>query len=176
MSAALNRLLAGETEVERLRRLVRVNHAGEFGAARIYDGQLAVLTDQEIRHMREQEQVHLEAFERRMKETGTRPTVLLPVWRVAGYALGWLTARMSRNAAMACTVAVESVIDRHYAEQIARVENGELKEELERFRAEEMEHHDTALEAGAEEARGYQVLNRLIQPGSRLAIWLSTRW
>lgn len=176
MSAALSRLLAGETEEIRLRRLVRVNHAGEYGAARIYEGQLAVLPDPEIRHMREQEQVHLEAFERRMKETGARPTALMPVWRVAGYALGWLTAKMGRKAAMACTVAVESVIDRHYAEQIARVEDKALKTELERFQAEEMEHHNTALAAGAEETKGYQVLSGIIQPGSKLAIWLSTRW
>jgi ubiquinone biosynthesis monooxygenase Coq7 len=107
-----------------------------------------------------------------------RPTALQPVWHMAGFALGAATALMGEKAAMACTVAVEEVIDEHYAGQSAalRESDPELKEMVERFRAEELEHRDIALGEGAEEAPGYEILSAGIKAGSRLAIWLSERF
>ena len=162
-------------------RMLRVDHAGEYGARRIYAGQLAVLGRSPaapvIRHMAEQEQRHLAAFDRLVAERRVRPTALSPLWHVAGYALGAATALLGERAAMACTVAVEAVIDRHYQQQIETLGDAEpaLKAALEEFRADELEHHDTALSQGAEETPGYGLLTAAIKTGSRLAIWLSTR-
>ena len=122
--------------------MIRVNHAGEFGAVRIYEGQLAVLPPGPARdavaEMVEQEQRHLETFDRLIAERRVRPTLLSPIWRVAGFALGAVTARMGPRSAMACTVAVEEVIDDHYREQAARLgpEDADLKATIEEFRAE----------------------------------------
>lgn len=164
-------------------RMVRVDHAGEYGAARIYAGQLAVLKDRPgtgdlIRHMAEQEQEHLDTFQRMIVDRKVRPTALQPVWHAAGFALGAVTALMGERAAMACTVAVETVIDEHYAAQRDALgpEETELKETIERFRAEEVEHRDIGLENEAELAAGYPVLSAVIKAGSRAAIWLSERF
>src|SRR5690348_3032483 len=143
--------------------MIRVDHAGEYGAVRIYEGQLAVLkrrkgteaSVQTITHMAEQEQRHLKAFDRLVNERKVRPTALEPVWRVAGFALGAATAMMGEKAAYACTAAVEEVIDEHYAAQIAALEDGKdpaLKAAVEDFRADEAAHRDTALAQGAEQA------------------------
>lgn len=163
-------------------RILRVDHAGEYGARRIYEGQLAVLgkspSAPTLRHMAEQESQHLHAFERLMVERQARPTALLPIWHVAGFALGAATALLGERAAMACTVAVEEVIDEHYRGQIASLDEGTeeaLGETLESFRQDEVAHRDTALAAGAEEAPGYAVLSQAIKGASRLAIWLSER-
>jgi ubiquinone biosynthesis monooxygenase Coq7 len=165
-------------EVERM---IRVDHAGEYGAKRIYDGQLAVLKRSPvaavIRGMAEQEQRHLDAFDRLLPERRVRPTLLHPLWHVAGYALGAATALLGERAAMACTVAVEEVIDEHYARQAARLGSEEpaLKSMIEEFRRDEIEHRDTGLAHGAEAAGGYPVLSAGIKAASRLAIWLSER-
>ena len=162
-------------------RFIRVNHAGEFGAKRIYEGQLAVLKNTKdaavIEHMKEQELHHLETFEKLIVERKVRPTVLHPLWNVAGFALGVGTALLGPKAAMACTVAVEEVIDEHYADQAAQLteDEGELKETINRFRDEELEHRDTAIDHGGETTPGYPVLRRTIRAGSKLAIWLSER-
>ena len=181
-SRAAGRYLPGDPDrEEQLARMLRVDHAGEYGARRIYEGQLAVLGNSPvaptIRHMHEQEAKHLETFERLLVENRVRPTVLQPVWHIAGFALGAATALMGEKAAMACTVAVEEVIDEHYAEQAEQLdqEQGELKDTIETFRAEELEHRDIGLEHGAEEATGYEALTSVVKAGSRLAIWLSTR-
>ncbi len=161
--------------------IVRVDQAGEFGAVRIYAGQLAVLkagaTAERIREMAAKEAEHLEAFNRLMVARRVRPTALQPLWHVAGFALGVATALMGERAAMACTVAVEEVIDEHYAAQAAKLGEDEagLRETIERFRADEIEHRDTALAHEAREAPGYPLLSAAIKAGSRLAIWLSTR-
>jgi ubiquinone biosynthesis monooxygenase Coq7 len=167
---------------ERIARIIRVDHAGEFGAKRIYAGQLAMLGKSgaavaEIRRMAEQEQRHLETFERLIAERRVRPTLLHPLWHVAGYALGAATALLGERAAMACTVAVEEVIDEHYAGQAASLgpEEAELRGIIEEFRAHELEHRASALAYGAEAAPAYPLLSRAIKTGSRLAIWLSTR-
>ena len=161
--------------------MIRVNQAGEYGAARIYAGQLAVLGDGEdgpvLREMAEQEQKHLDTFNRMIVERQVRPTVMTPVWHVAGFALGAATALMGREAAMACTVAVEEVIDEHYADQAARLgdSEAELKKTVEEFRADELAHKDTALAHNAEAAPAYPLLTRAIRDASRAAIWISKR-
>ncbi len=163
-------------------RLLRVDHAGEYGARRIYEGQLAVLgrgpSAKTIRHMHEQELRHLESFERLLRERRARPTALFPVWHVAGFALGAATAMLGEKAAMACTAAVEEVIDEHYQKQAESLDSdeSELKDMIEEFRAEELEHRDIAIEEGAEQAPGYPLLSAGIKAGSRAAIWLSERF
>ena len=162
-------------------RMIRVDQSGEYGARRIYEGQLAVLGNRPvgatIRHMREQELRHLETFDALLAERRVRPTVLQPLWHVAGFALGAATALMGERAAMACTVAVEEVIDDHYARQAEQLGSDEaaLKETIEEFRATEAEHRDIGLEHEAELTPGYPVLTGLIRAGSRAAIWLSER-
>lgn len=164
--------------------ILRVDHAGEFGAVRIYGGQLDVLSHRRsarpaaaaIRKMADAERVHLETFNGLLAKEGVRPTALEPFWRLAGYALGAGTALLGTKAAMACTAAVEHVIDEHYARQIARL-NGdpELKATLARFRDEEIAHRDEALARGAEEAPFYGFLSSAISGACRLAIALSER-
>lgn len=163
--------------------MIRVDHAGEYGAVCIYEGQLAVLgarhtkaTDA-IRHMAEQEQRHLKTFNTLINERRVRPTALEPIWRVAGFALGAATAMLGEKAAMACTAAVEEVIDEHYAAQVARLGDKDpvLKETVEAFRVEEVVHRDTAIAHGAEEAPGYRLLSEGIKAGCRLAIALSEK-
>jgi ubiquinone biosynthesis monooxygenase Coq7 len=163
-------------------RMIRVDQAGEYGAARIYEGQLAVLGNRPvgdtIRHMAEQEQKHLDAFDKLIVERHVRPTVLGPIWHAAGFALGAASAVLGERAAMACTVAVEEVIEEHYAHQADQLgdDEAELREMIEEFRAEELEHKDTGLEHDAEQAPGYRVLSEAVKAGSRAAIWLSTRY
>ena len=161
--------------------MIRVDQAGEYGAKRIYEGQLAVLgrgdSGAVLRHMAAQEEKHLECFDALVADRRVRPTALQPLWHVAGFALGAGTALLGEKAAMACTVAVEEVIDEHYAEQLEALgdDEEELKETIARFRDEEIEHRDLALERGAEQAPGYEVLSAAVKTGSRLAIWLSKR-
>ncbi|WP_372071942.1 demethoxyubiquinone hydroxylase family protein [Tistrella mobilis] len=176
------RSLPGDPDPRTLvERMIRVDQAGEYGAARIYAGQLAVMGKgphgATIRHMADQERVHLETFNRMMVDRRVRPTLLSPVWHAAGFALGAVTAAMGPRAAMACTVAVEEEIDRHYRAQSAALgpDEAPLRDTIERFRAEELEHRDTGLAHGAEQATGYKAMKALIGAGSRLAIWLSTR-
>lgn len=162
--------------------MVRVDQAGEYGATRIYCGQLAVLgprhpAGRAIARMQSQEERHLRSFDEMMVERGVRPTLLQPVWSVAGYALGAVTALMGPSAAMACTAAVETEIDRHYSDQLRALGHDEpdLAATIGRFREEELEHRDTAIAAGAEDTFGYPVLSSLIRAGCRLAIQLSKR-
>jgi ubiquinone biosynthesis monooxygenase Coq7 len=182
MSVAEDRSLPGDLpRAELIRRMIRVDQAGEYGARRIYQGQLAILggrPDAEaIRQMAVQEQRHLDAFDTLLVERRVRPTALHPLWHVAGYALGVATALLGRDAAMACTVAVEEVIDEHYARQIARLgeDEPELKSAIEEFRTEEIEHRDIALAEGAGRAPAYELLKGAIKAGSRVAIWLAER-
>lgn len=164
-----------------LERMLRVDHAGEYGAVRIYEGQLAVLGKSDkapiIEHMADQEREHLSTFNKLVADNRVRPTAMLPLWHVAGFALGAGTALLGERAAMACTVAVEEVIDEHYAGQIAKLgdEDSDLRDTFEKFRQEEVEHRDTGLEHEAEKAPGYEALTGLVKRGSRLAIWLSER-
>jgi ubiquinone biosynthesis monooxygenase Coq7 len=162
--------------------MLRVNQAGEYGATRIYAGQLAVLRRNSpesklISRMAAQEDRHLNRFNALLAERRLRPTVLQPVWNIAGFALGAATALMSEKAAMACTDAVETEIDRHYGGQLKelRDQDSELAADIKEFQAEELEHRDVAREAGAANAVGYPILTAAIRAGCRAAIALSKR-
>ena len=166
--------------------MIRVDHAGEYGAVRIYDGQLAVAqlfswgrgrARDAICHMAEQEKHHLAAFDDLVRARQVRPTVLHPLWHVAGYALGAATALLGERAAMACTVAVEEVIDEHYRHQAEHLGDADpaLSETIRAFRADELAHRQVAIEHGATDALGYELISAFVKTGSRLAIWLSTR-
>ena len=162
--------------------MLRVDQAGEYGATRIYAGQLAVLRRncpeaRLVARMAAQEQRHLKRFNALMAERRVRPTALQPLWNVAGFALGAATALMSEEAALACTDAVETEIDRHYSQQLADLgdDDPELAADIEEFRAEELEHRDSARAAGAANALGYPLLTAAIRASCRVAIELSKR-
>lgn len=175
------RMPGDPTRDQMIKSMIRVDHAGEHGAVRIYAGQLAVLagTDVEdtIREMAEQEQKHLLTFDSMIADRQVRPTALTPIWHVAGFALGAGTALLGPKAAMACTQAVEEVIDEHYAAQAEQLGDDEkdLRDTVEEFRADERAHRDKAIEEGAEQAPGYEILTGAVKAGSKLAIWLSSR-
>jgi len=166
---------------EKIARMVRVDHAGEYGAKRIYQGQIAVLgrgpKGDILRHMQAQEQHHLDVFSNLIADRRVRPTVLLPFWHVAGFMLGAATAAMGERAAMACTVAVEETIDAHYLAQSAELgpEEANLRETIEQFRAEELEHRDIGLAHDAEHMPGYRLLSAIIKTGCKVAIAVSER-
>jgi len=161
--------------------VIRVDHAGEYGAVRIYDGQLAVVgrgrAREAIHHMAAQEKRHLAELDALLRARQVRPTALQPLWHAAGYALGAATALLGERAAMACTVAVEEVIDEHYRRQAERLGASDpaLSATIEQFRADELRHRAAALDHGAAEALGYELISAVVKTGSRLAIWLSSR-
>jgi len=162
--------------------MLRVDQAGEYGATRIYAGQLAVLRRNGaeaklIARMAAQEERHLKRFNDLMAERRVRPTVLQPLWNVAGFALGAATALMSEKAALACTDAVETEIDKHYSEQLSalREDDPELARDIADFQSDELEHRDTARAAGARQSVGYPLLTAAIRAGCRVAIELSKR-
>lgn len=171
----------------RLQEMLRVDHAGEHGAVRIYDGQLAVFRQLEhkqetadtIAEMGRQEQEHLEFFDALLVEQNIRPTALAPVWDMAGFALGAATALLGEEAAMACTAAVETEIDAHYQAQLDFLEGTgeapELVEKIKKFQADEAAHKATAIEQGAEDAPAYPVLSAIIRAGCRAAIRISEK-
>lgn len=162
--------------------IIRVDQAGEYGAKRIYEGQLAVLGHTDagpvLREMLAQEEVHLKRFNALMADRGVRPTALQPVWHVAGFAIGAATALLGKEAAMACTVAVEDVIGEHYREQAEKLGDDEkdLRETISTFRDDELHHKDVSLAHGAQQALGYEVLTTAIKTGTRVAIWLAKRF
>jgi ubiquinone biosynthesis monooxygenase Coq7 len=169
----------------RLAEILRVDHAGELGAVHIYRGQRAVLgaakgherVAGQLAEMENHEAIHLARFDKLLNEHGVRPTAMAPFWRVAGFALGAGTALLGDKAAHACTEAVETVIEQHYAGQIAELEAREpaLAAELSGFRDEELAHRDQALEEGAKEALGYPLLSAVIRAGCRAAIKISEK-
>jgi len=165
-------------------RMIRVDQAGEYGATRIYAGQIAMMGDRgpqspEIRAMAEQEAAHLAKFDALMARRGTRPTALQPLWSAAGYALGAATALIGPEAAMACTAAVEQEIDRHYTRQLEELERDgddpELAAMIAEFRDDERAHRAAAIAAGAERAPAYPLLSGAIRLGCRAAIRLAQR-
>ncbi len=178
--------MPGESARERmLDEMIRVDHAGEFGAVQIYRGQRAVFeridgkahTARIIAEMEAGEQEHLRTFDRLIAERGVRPTLMAPLWRIAGFGLGAVTALMGERAAHACTEAVEEVIEEHYARQSAALDgvDRELKGVVDRFREDELAHKDTAIEQGAHDAPGYPVLSAAIRFGCRAAIRISEK-
>ena len=178
---ANTRKLPGDFLFHRKAAALRVDHAGEYGATRIYAGQLAVLKHHavagELQHMAQQEAAHLAAFNQLLPVHGVRPSALLPLWHVAGFALGAGTALLGPHAAMACTVAVETAITEHYNDQLANPEmDATLKPTLQQFRDEEMEHHDRALAQDAAKTPFYPVLSTLIAFGCKAAIFLTSKF
>lgn len=178
----------GRPRATAVEEILRVDHAGEYGAVRIYAGQLAVFkylagkgeTVEALARMSKDEELHLARFNDLVNERGVRPTAFTPLWHVAGFALGAATALMGEKAAHACTEAVEDVIDRHYAGQVKKLdamgaEEAPLRETIERFRLEEVRHRDEAIEKGAKEAPAYPLLSGIIRAGCRLAIKLSEK-
>lgn len=178
----------GQAEEAAIKEMIRVDHAGEYGAVRIYEGQLAVFkhlphkrdTADALSRMAKDEEVHLARFDKIVNERGVRPTALNPIWHVAGFALGAATALMGEKAAHACTEAVETVIDEHYAAQVKRLDamgdtERPLRDTIEQFRLEELQHRDEAIEKGAKEALAYPLLSGVIKSACRLAIKLSEK-
>ncbi|KAG8558206.1 hypothetical protein GDO81_016905 [Engystomops pustulosus] len=170
-----------EEEKALLDRIIRVDHAGEYGADRIYAGQMAVLGRSSvgpiIQHMWDQEKDHLKKFNELMVSNRVRPTALLPFWNVAGFALGFGTALLGRKGAMACTVAVEETISNHYNNQIRTLmerdpeKHKELLQTIKKFRDDEMEHHDTGLQHDAELAPAYFRVKNANTRGCRAAVY-----
>ena len=170
------------THREVLEEIIRVDHAGEYGATKIYDGQIAIFgknskLGKTIQHMADQEQEHIDKFNELILEHRVRPTALLPLWNVAGYALGASTALMGEKAAMACTVAVEKVIGEHYQEQLELLgdDHKDLKKTISKFRDDELEHHDIGIEHDAESAPGYKIMSKVIELGCKTAIAISKK-
>jgi len=162
--------------------MIRVDQAGEYGATRIYAGQLAVMGSRSpaarvIAGMALQEERHRAFFDRMIAARGVRPTLLQPLWNVAGFALGAATAAIGPEAAMACTAAVETEIDKHYAEQLVALGDSdpELSAAIAEFQAEELEHKATALASGAENAPAYPLMSMAIRFGCRVAIAAAKR-
>jgi ubiquinone biosynthesis monooxygenase Coq7 len=160
--------------------MIRVNHAGEFGATRIYAGQRAILGEHDptLAHMHAQEQEHLKAFQKMVIERGVRPSILQPLWYVGGFAMGAISALISREAAHACTIAVEEVIDDHYATQeasLADENDPELKTLISQCRADELAHKETAIVEGGLNAPAYPLLTGIIKTITKTAIQISKR-
>jgi len=170
---------------EMVSKILRVDHAGELGADRIYAGQMAVLKGTEygpvIQKMWDEEKEHLEKFEELLPKYRARPTALLPLWNVAGYMLGAGTALMGKEAAMACTIAVEEVIGEHYDSQLRELlredpeQYKELLDVIQKFRDDELEHYETGIHYDGEKAPFYSVLKQVIQVGCKGAIYISER-
>ena len=171
----------------RITEMLRVDHAGEYGAVAIYKGQQAVFRRnfkthkiaKQLAEMEAEEQKHLEAFDRMLLEKKVRPTALGPIWNAAGFGLGVATALMGEKAAHACTEAVETVIEQHYAEQIEEldgvVEHAALRQTFTEFREDELHHRDVAVEEGAQEAPAYGLLSSVIKLGCKAAIKISEK-
>jgi len=174
-----------KTDKKTLEEIIRVDHAGERGAIKIYEGQLLALKtikqDEELKDMiedmKEHEKEHLEYFEKEIKKRKIKPTYLLPLWDVMGVALGFGTALIGKKAAMVCTASVEEVIENHYQNQLKKLGNDEsvLKAKIEKFKNDESNHKNIANEAGATKKGLYSVMDKIIQASSRIAITVSEK-
>ena len=174
-----------KTNQKTLEEIIRVDHAGERGAIKIYEGQLLALKTikqdnnlkDKIEKMKEQEKEHLEYFEKEIKKRKIKPTYLLPLWDVMGVALGFGTALLGKKATMLCTASVEEVIEDHYQNQLKKLGNDEmdLKTKIEKFRGEEIEHKNIAYDSGATNKGIYYVMDKVIKTGSRIAITISEK-
>ena len=174
------------TNKKDLEEIIRVDHAGERGAIKIYEGQLLALKtfkeDDELRkkieEMRIHEQEHYNFFNSEIKKRGIKPTRLLPLWDLLGITLGFGTAVLGKKAAMLCTASVEEVIDKHYKNQTYKLgqDESELKKKIEKFRNDELEHKDIAYEQGATKKGLYNILDKVIKTSSRIAIVISEKY
>ena len=174
-----------KTDQKTLEEILRVDHAGERGAIKIYEGQLLALSTIKqdkalkniIEEMKEHEKEHLEYFEKEIKKRKIKPTYLLPLWDVMGVALGFGTVILGKKAAMLCTASVEEVIQEHYANQIKQLGSDEnkLKSKIIKFREDEIDHKDIAYEEGATKEGPYSILDKIIKTGSKIAINISEK-
>jgi len=174
-----------KTNQKTLEEIIRVDHAGERGAIKIYEGQLLALKTikqdndlkDKIEEMKEQEKEHLEYFEKEIQKRKIKPTYLLPLWDVMGVALGFGTALLGKKAAMLCTASVEEVIEDHYQNQLKKLGNDEmdLKTKIEKFKGEEVKHKNIAYESGATNKGLYSIMDKVIRTGSRIAITISEK-
>ena len=164
---------------ETLAEMLRVDHAGEYGANRIYEGQLMVLgktaVAPTIKHMLEQEQDHLKKFDELLNDNKVRPSALMPIWHIAGLALGIGSALLGKKAAMACTVAVEEVIEQHYNQQLEQITDENLRKTITKFRDEEVEHRNTGIEHEAKQMAGYDMFTKMIKLGAKVSIFLAKK-
>jgi ubiquinone biosynthesis monooxygenase Coq7 len=176
-----NKLPGDIKEEQFIDEVIRVDHAGEYGAKRIYAGQLAVLKHspsyETIKHMAEQEDEHLEYFNQQISKRRVRPTAMMPIWHVGAYAMGAASAFMGEKAAMACTEAVEDVIEKHYQEQIDNLsdDEAELKKKIKQFRDEEIEHRDIGIENNSKDAVAYPLLRGAVSLMTKTAIHISKK-
>ena len=174
-----------KTNQKTLEEIIRVDHAGERGAIKIYEGQLLALKTikqdnnlkDKIEEMKEQEKEHLEYFEKEIQKRKIKPTYLLPLWDVMGVALGFGTALLGKKVAMLCTASVEEVIEDHYQNQLKKLGNDEmnLKAKIEKFKEDEVSHKNTAYESGATNKGLYSIMDKIIRTGSRIAITISEK-
>jgi len=174
-----------KTNQKTLEEIIRVDHAGERGAIKIYEGQLLALKTikqdntlrDKIEEMKEHEKEHLEYFEKEIQKRKIKPTYLLPLWDVMGVALGFGTALLGKKAAMLCTASVEEVIEDHYQNQLKKLGNDEmdLKAKIEKFKGEEVNHKNIAYESGATNKGLYSIMDKVIRTGSRIAITISEK-
>jgi len=174
-----------KTNQKTLEEIIRVDHAGERGAIKIYEGQLLALKTikqdeslkDKIEQMKEQEKEHLEYFEKEIQKRKIKPTYLLPLWDIMGVTLGFGTALLGKKAAMLCTASVEEVIESHYQNQLKKLGNDEmeLKAKIEKFKGDEVEHKNMAYEAGATNKGIYSIMDKVIRVGSRIAITVSEK-
>ena len=174
-----------KTDKKTLEEIIRVDHAGERGAIKIYEGQLLALKTikqdevlkDKVEEMMEQEKEHLEYFEKEIKKRKINPTYLLPLWDVISVALGFSSALLGKKATMLCTASVEEVIDEHYRNQLIKLGNDEkdLKKKIEKFKEDEVHHKNTAYELGASNKGIYSIMYKLIRTASRIAITFSEK-
>ena len=174
-----------KTNQKILEEIIRVEHAGERGAIKIYEGQLLALKTikqdeslkDKIEKMKEQEKEHLEYFEKEIQKRKIKPTYLLPLWDIMGVTLGFGTALLGKKAAMLCTASVEEVIENHYQNQLKKLGNDEmeLKAKIEKFKGDEVDHKNMAYEAGATNKGMYSIMDQVIKVGSRIAISISEK-
>ena len=175
-----------KTNKKTLEEIIRVDHAGERGAIKIYEGQLLALKTfkqnvslkRKIEEMKEHEREHYEYFDNEIKKRNIKPTRFLPIWDLLGVTLGFGTAILGKKAAMLCTASVEEVIDDHYKNQTHKLGDDEklLKEKIKKFRQDELDHKDIAYEEGATKTGVYKVLDKVIKVSSRIAIAISEKY
>jgi len=174
-----------KTDPKTLEEIIRVDHAGERGAIKIYEGQLLALNtikqNKELKNiieeMKEHEKEHLEYFEKEIQKRKIKPTYMLPLWDIMGVALGFGTALLGKKSAMLCTASVEEVIENHYDNQLKKIGNDEkdLKAKIKKFRSDEINHKNIAYETGASNKGLYSIMDRIIRTSSRIAITISEK-
>ena len=174
-----------KTDKNKVREFIRVDHAGERGAIKIYEGQLLALNTfvkdddlkKKIEEMKIHEKEHCDYFENEIKKRNIEPTKFLPLWDILGVALGFGTTILGKKAAMLCTASVEEVIDEHYSSQIKelKIDEKKLKEKIIKFREDELHHKNIAYEEGATKKGIYSILDKMIKTGSKIAINISEK-